>query len=86
MLIKFRKYYNLVTWRELTVVIRSYRFAHVVNGRYYRVTKVLWTASTFVSFPQLKLRLLAERLSIVLFAARTMKLTPLSYLRNLSIL
>ena len=33
MLIKFRKYYNLLTWRELTVVIRSYRFAHVVNGR-----------------------------------------------------
>ena len=33
MLIEFRKYYNLLTWRELTVVIRSYRFAHVVNGR-----------------------------------------------------
>ena len=78
MLLKFRKYCNLLTWRELTVVIRSYRFAHVVNGRYYRVTKVLRTASTFVSFPQLKLRLLAERLSIVPVAARTcyLLLTP----------
>ena len=63
-------------------VIRSYRFAFVVNGRYCRVTKVYRITSTFVSFPQLKLRLLTERLSIVPVAARTMKLTLLSHLRN----